>query len=466
MRRIAYTERLEIVRRTNDDRNFFKRTNRPMESQKSTDSWSSLLSQLGVDAPAEELAPVIIEPETQIKELEDHVKPERIEEPVHHEEPEYRSNVSETTTEESKEKRTFLGRFPKINIFGASPKDPLDAVVSGTKPTTKSGEAFTSKKLEKVEPPPGRTIRREAEPITPELPPVAKPVSKGRDPWSMIASQVGNIAVLENDEAEAIAPEPVTSEPVTEQSKTESSRRGRRTPPSMFDDEPVEESKESTAVRSILDADEPKPFADAAERLNSIFDDKPHRNDKEPERREQRQHVRGQRYGEFRQEPAKENDDAVQYREERKFDDQKRGERSSGDRSVRKPERERYGKKEHTEKRERGSRWEAPPKQNDDDFKAESTWNIEEESKPVERSGRRRSRRGERSEQDTSHFREGRTEVATLDDAETFTESGDLDQLHRSIPSWDDAISSIIEANTARRTKRGSEPRRGKSVRR
>ena len=478
-----------------------------MERQTNTDDWSSLLTELGVGTSPQEFAaepaaePVVTASEPPIAETP--IETTSVSE--------FPSPPVEEPKRSGEGKRTFLDRFPKINLFGTSPKDPLDAAVGGTKPLTKPAEAFTSKRLEKVDPP--RTARKESAPgVSPA--PVLASASKGQDPWSLIASQVGSLTAPEAVEEPIVetAPDavpsvvlPTAAEPLKQDSSEESPwekwkieppRRGRSAPPSMFDDEPVEESKESTAVRNILDTNEPKPFADAAERLCSIFDEPPSRNDKEPEQREHHRHVRGQRSNEFRQEPAKERGPAKTdadepYAAQRKLDDRKREERPSDRRNANEPRPERgqrgsrYGKKEYfeTEPRERGFRQSGPVERdrpvsitaNEDDFKTESMWDVEEESKPVERSGRRRSRhsqRTERSEQGSgrspsARHREERDVVIPRDPEDsTFTSSGDFDQLHRNIPSWDDAVSSIIEANTARRTKRGSDQRRGRGVRR
>ena len=470
-----------------------------MDRSTNTDNWSSLLSQLGMETSREEsVAEPAAEPfivETSVSSVEEPPVPEN----TPFEEPK-RSGES---------KRSFFDRFPKVNLFGSPPKDPLDAAVGGRQSTAKPTETFTSKKLEKVDPPYGRT-RREMEP---DVPPVSAPapVSKGNDPWSLIASQVGNLAESEvADEPFGESPRVVTEsadsettkqdfgeEPPREKRRAEPPRRDRRPPPSMFDDAPVEESTEATAVRSILNAEEPKPFADAAERLSSIFGEPPTRNDKEPERHEHRRHVRGQRSDEFRQEtsrernfnrPNRETDDDQREEErnvsERKFDNRKREERSledrTGDEPRPRPERgqrgTRYGKREHFEtERSQGSRGGAPPEREpipsgDDDFKTGSIWDVEEESKPVERSGRRRSRHPERREQGaarSTRIREERESVTDLEDVtgSAVASSGKFEQIHRNIPSWDDAISAIIEANVARHSKRVPDQRRGRGVR-
>jgi len=403
-----------------------------MESNKNTDNWSSLLSQLGVDAPNEEhpVAPLVSEPtaEPEIVELAV-VEPEpRLDDPVS-EPPIVETSAIEESKRNSEGKRTFFDRFPKINLFGTPPKDPLDAVVAGTKPTMKPAETFTSKKLEKVEPPPSRHPRREPEAAAPPTAPPA-PVSKGCDPWSMIASQVGNLTVPEADEVKVdTTPEPVTPEPVTElpwkKPKTEAPQRGRRTPPSMFDDAPVAGSKESTTVRSILDAEEPKPFADAAERLSTIFNDNTDPRPTKP--------------GPRREAPVPRRDEPDSRRDE-------------------------YGSRRHvpdTEKRGRGTRRNEPTNE-------VPMWDIEEESKPVERSGRRRSRHSERSERDTvqpSRFRERQTQSVDAAEDAGFATPNDV-ELHRGIPSWDDAISAIIEANIAKHAKRSPDQCRGRGVRR
>ena len=424
-----------------------------MESNTNTDSWSSILSQLGVDTPDEErsVASSVSEPvaEAVIAEAEPRLKDTVPESPV----------AEPSTIEEPKRsgesRRAFFDRFPKINLFGTPPKDPLDAVVAGTKPTMKPTETFTSKKLEKVDPLPGRPPRREPETATPPVsPPV--PVPKVLDPWALIASQVGNLTVPEVNEP--VTPETVVDQP-WEAPKEDVPRRDRYAPPSMFDGsssvesgEPTAiqtssssqgqeqwsvESKESTAVRTILDTEEPRPFAEAAERLSSIFDDNAvsHNGSRRDEAGR----------ADFRREEGGRHHESESRRNEDGRVDSRRGKSPRRDDPV-------------MEKRGRGSRRDTPPNE-------EPMWDIEEESKPVERSSRRPPRYSERSERETAQphrFRERQKEIADGTEDAVFASSGNFD-LHHSIPSWDDAISAIIEANVARRTKHGSRGRGARS---
>ena len=461
-----------------------------METQKNVDSWSSLHTLLDIDVGTEEQPvtepaekPVVAVLETATVETST-----------------FFVDPPPSPIEDSKKnedgKRPRLDRFPKINLWETPQGDPLEAALGGTKPTVKSGEAFTSKKWEKVESASSHTTRRKEDTI---LPPtsasVEKPVSKGRDPWSMIASQVGCIASSEAFAEEVVehavenivenAIPSVAGPELPEHRKTEDAAlgHGRRPLPSMFDDDPIRESAESTAVRNIFNAVEPKPLADAEKRLSSILDDNPPQNNREPERREQRQHVRGQRNDEFQRTPPREKGDRHEletdvddlHTEERTFDDRKRQERSFRDRNAleRGKRGSRYVKTERfgTEQHDQDSRWDVPDRsvRTDAGDHELNTWDADEESKPVERSGRQRPRRfEERVERSPSRrFREERHESAIRDNREesAFAAPDDFEQTHRSIPSWDEAISAIIEANVARHVKHGPDQRRGRGVR-
>ena len=438
-----------------------------MEAPQNTDNWSSLLSQLGVDVSPENEADVLLHAAVSKPTV---LETSKVSPPL-----ETLPLPKEEPRRGDEGKRTFFDRFPKINLFGPPSKDPLDAFAGGA--ISKPGETFTSKKLEKVEPPPGRAPRRETEGDS-SPPSAPAPVSKGRDPWTLIASQVGSLTVPDEEVPveEAAAVSESQGADCLMEPKFVASRRNRRMPPSMFGDAPAEESEESTAVRNILDAEEPKPFAAAAERLSSILDDRPPRNGRKPE--EQRQHVRGRRGGEFREDAKERGRTARETVADDEFS-RKREEWAPGERGDDdpKPERRsrgsRCGKAEPVEKEKRGqsvlrsaTRERSVQTTGDDDFDVESIWDVEEESKPVERSGRQRSHRPDRS-QDGSQTQRSRRGHDRNVDRENVRDAGvtspcEAEQLHRNIPSWDDAISSIIEANTVRHTKRGTEQRRGK----
>ena len=448
-----------------------------METQKNIDSWASLHSLLDIALPPEEqpVSEPAAEPASVLEAFVVETSAVSAELP----------SLPTAEPHRSEEgKRPRLDRFPKIDLWDAPQEPPLDAVVGEKRPASKSGETFTSKKLEKVELTSVRIAQRETESgFLPAPISAGQPVSKGLDPWSMIASQVGCVAAAEEVAIEEIAVPHVdptfAPEPLGRQEwepEAGPSKPGRRARPSMFDDGAIEESPESTAVRSIFNAEEPKNLADPANILSSILDDPPAQKDRELDRRH---HVRGSRDNGFQRTTTVEGREIGQnpgtgsneFRtEERTFNDRNRRERSvpeRGQRGSRYIKPERHG----VEKRSQDSRRDAPGPLDEDKFHA---WDADTDSKPVERSGRPRSRRMERTvpvertERPPSHrFREDRGNSVTEENSEdfTFASSGDPDHTHRSIPSWSDAIAAIIDANVARHAKRGPDQRRGRGVR-
>lgn len=75
----------------------------------------------------------------------------------------------------------------------------------------------------------------------------------------------------------------------------------------------------------------------------------------------------------------------------------------------------------------------------------EAAWVAEDETQPIERRRGRRSRSSRREES----FRESESRDEAAD-------SADMAQLHRGFPDWEEAVSTVIEVNVARRSQRQS----------
>ncbi|MDR1270753.1 MAG: hypothetical protein LBK82_14650, partial [Planctomycetaceae bacterium] len=137
----------------------------------STDRWSEIASQIGMDNPDVSDSETILENISQKdSDSEANKETETVVENQPEIEPDSLPNsfgkglldVEETTNvaEEVQEipppaqkrdmKKSFFGRFPKINLFGNSTKESLEAVVESVKSPSLSGKSFTSSKLEKV----------------------------------------------------------------------------------------------------------------------------------------------------------------------------------------------------------------------------------------------------------------------------------------------------------------------------
>ncbi len=551
---------------------------------KQTDSWASLHSELGLEtspdvfsetlepaAPAASEAPQTPTPSESAPVAEQHsVVVKTVQAAVDESPSQELPSAAPSSKKGTDPKKTFFDRFPKINLFGTPAKDPLDAVISGSK-AAKPGESFTAKKLEKVDPPPSRASRRgnETEAVVPPTPvQPEKPVSKRQDPWSLVASQIGSVGDQTTPSAEEPRPEAVTKavQPVeTSASQRESvrkadadasvPRRGRRAP-SMFDDVPEPEPQESTAVRSIFDTAERDPLEEEARRLSSIFNDEPADKPSEPKRQPERsrkpehrqeesrqdlyqqesprqeprqkdsprseyprsesrqqdsrqqglQRQRGRRietsHSEIQEKPAT---PAVEDRDETSTPEPKRArpweDRSNRDRGrqdTRNGDRDRDYAKRDSRRDENFEREHVPsvPAKMTNDFdhdEPQAMWDVEDESKPVDRSSRRSRRPEQQSAQErqerpsqpqrpefgterSSRGSRYRNEEASVERSErpgrpersernavepSASLPSDSEQLHKNFPSWDDAISSLVEANIVRHSQRNSD-RRGR----
>lgn len=444
-----------------------------MSPKNQDDSWSLLASELGLEASAEEFqAPVDQEAdqteETATTEVaaasdssdsaelidvpaptEPMVSPEPASDAfgmgILSEEPEQEADPAQP----KESKKTFFGRFPKINLFGTSTRESFDSVVEGAKAPSLSGKSFTSKTLEKLpvssrksepenvapeEPKESRKPKEVREPEESKMPPRAKEKGAGgQDPWSQIASQVGAISSGGPKDVEKEGTKSDSS--ISDSKKRNTRRRGRgraaMASDSIFDESP-RETEESLALKDLIENDPADSTDEEVRRLTSIFEG--------------------------------EDDDIPPRRSARR-----RGRRDSDETTVADPIVPEKRVKEESPKKEargrRGSRYERREESatayepvEDGTLSEGAAWDIEEESKPVERSSRKGRRRGRRSEETDDRAME-----STFDREETVSEPySESATTHRNIPSWDDAIEMLIDGNIARRGQRNSESRRGR----
>ena len=479
---------------------------RMIMSNKNQDHWGSVLADLGLESPlrteevrVEQVKPA--PPETKVAATDSPgiTAAEVTETPRP---PVSAEGVTEPPASRST-KRSFLDRFPKINLFGDQNKKEN----SGKGKPITEGMAFASKKIEKVEVSRGRSERHASEAAATIVDPVVEQKTSEREeaavkpasvivtqmaaPWSTIASQVDSLTTTPKTDAKK------AEHVVASAASDDAEPRNRRRTPSIFDETVPGESDEIVALRSLIDEADTDPFADSKEKLRSLFDEEAAtksdapavfhddlatafstpKTTRRPEDgvREQRREPREERHdrrprgdrtdrndrgGKGERMPDRADDWRPRRDDEHRDRREERGERS--ERS------ERFSDTDSSVPRKRGTRYSS-----DEREIQERTWDIEEESKPVERSSRAR-RRGPRvtdesnesapkDPRDQRRGRGRRDETATeshhdFHDAHASEESVER---HRTIPSWDDAIEGIIVSNIAKHSAR-PEARHGK----
>ncbi|MDR0703698.1 MAG: hypothetical protein LBF88_01790 [Planctomycetaceae bacterium] len=324
------------------------------------------------------------------------------------------------------------------------------------------------------------------------------------DPWSKVASQIGaltvspsllnqeesedlylsdwlEVAEIADDETEKTIEQ---TEKNTEQSvrasrdfnkrgKYHDKRQSRKSLPSMFD-EPMPESEESAALKNLMESEQYDN--DAEKRLRSIFSEEEKAEWTTPNETTPKSQYsidppkqRGKYYGNI--DNHSENQTATF---SRRFDREEESftvNEEHVDRVEEKPRelvRERGRRGTRFEPREtKQEQFSAKNNTDENRFGAAShsenvgaTWDIEEESKPVERfphkHRRGRNLENNSSSKEYSSNREYRTpsdEPTTnaFEPKPTTEEEMDMIQLHKNIPSWDEAIEQLIEHNIARR---------------
>ena len=462
------------------------------ENQKKTsahDSWASLLTELGLEEPAptpeasspEPVATAV--PEQAAQEEHPFEMP-----PVGNERPETQSKPASAEPTEKPERSSFFSMFPKFDLFSSSTKEKVDIAVAGLTESVipavrevqdavqQTLDAVAPKRLEKVD---EEALRRRKEKRKP---------GRKNDPWSVLASQLGVLAQGGNDEdvddhdddeteagaAAAADEKPVAMEKAVVRETTAASReeeprerdrgrrRGDRRRRDSRDDrkaaEPTAEETESrprghgrdrvqspreTFAEELLPPIPTKAFESRpARETTAVNDDLPER---EPEEHRGRRR-RGRRRDEQETEGFGDRRPTVQERDD---DGDDSFENRSRTPNVRDREDEtRPGR------RRRGSRTEeaaeSMPRSNDLE---DSTWDMEDEARPVERGRRGRSRSG-RPPRGVS------APVESSDD--DHYEDTELVQLHQSIPSWGEAVATVVEVNISRRNQRSSGGGRGR----
>lgn len=426
--------------------------------------------------------------------------------------------------EPKEKKKTFFGRFPKINLFGSSSaKESLEDAVEGTKSSALKGKSFTSKTLEKVPVPSGRSERvekPEAESARKigdkvaddtEKPRSDRPAEVPSDPWSQIASQVGVLGGAKP------APASLKTDPKNENTKTQRGRRSRNEEPkadrpdkrragkqqsTFFDDAPGE-NEESLALKNLIDDAETREYDEAARRLSSIFGEgldestgesgsgtpreEDRRKGRETRQRGRRESVSRGASNDVPRGPSRSvsrdtsrgvsrgvsHNEDVSSDANDDWNDRTSFDGGRGDFEQRKP----ASSSEGRVRGRRGSRYvehgvehdvereEAPavPDYHESDLDAETpAWDIEEESQPVERRPRRQ--RGARPDERTAESKRRTPARRSFEPEEENDGAGnelDFSRAQADMPSWDDAISVIIEGNVARHGQR-SDSRRGR----
>lgn len=304
--------------------------------------------------------------------------------------------------------------------------------------------------------------------------PAVASITESLDPWSQIAAQVGNLSGNEprrkpnrqtgkksTEKNAARDAEKTPRESSRNRSERDDSepnrgerRRGKKQLPSMFDNTDGSTPDEVVAVNNLFGSDE--SVDEAADRLDSLFNEGRPR-----DRRDDRSSRRGNRQGdkEKRSEDVSERQTEALPEDASSFGSSSprvRGRRGSryidSDSVSERPvdsERKSYGL----------------PKNTSEDLSEDLPgWDIEEESKPVERRPRgskRNDRRSDRKQSSADDPRQNSKERRDADgDRNTMNRDSDVSAAAKSIPSWDDAISVIIEANRAKHAKRSSDSSR------
>jgi hypothetical protein len=321
------------------------------------------------------------------------------------------------------------------------------------------------------------------------------------DPWSKIASQVEvltispsqpNIDGLDLSDWSEVATIAVAetekeieqTEKNTEQSvhssrdfnkhtKYHHKRQSRKNLPSMFD-EPTPESEESAALKNLMELEQYDN--DAEKRLRSIFSEEEKTEEEkttwttsgETTSKNQYSNNPPKQYGKYYGNTDNNIGNNSENQTERRSDQERKSFTVNEERFNRVEE------KPHELVRERGRRGARfePRETKQEQFNAKNnadenhfgfgsrsenvgtTWDIEEESKPVERLPHKH-RRGRNLENNRSN-REYQTSseeptTNTFETKQTTNEEMDMVQLHKNIPSWDEAIEQLVEHNIARR---------------
>ncbi|MDR3197965.1 MAG: hypothetical protein LBU34_08880 [Planctomycetaceae bacterium] len=391
-------------------------------------------------------------------------------------------------------KKKFFERFPKINLFGTPPvNEPPEPVAEGTKPpVTHFNTENVFLDMEKTS---EKTICTEEH---------TQAIVDILDPWSKVASQIGVLGTSESrtnlessvspgqfsNTSATVETDQNTGQPGGFNTNSNSNppnrqlkyhhdkKRPFRELPSMFD-EPTPESEESAALKNLMETEQDD--TEAEKRLRSIFSEEEQtseltvfeeidprkRNDEFYGYSDDRPKTFSRRSEIEKEQPFAVNEDYSGkndgYFERSGIAERPRESvRERGRRGTRFEQREekteRYAAKSGTkfdtksgneEKRlETATYWEDVP-----------VWDTEtEEPKFAEpEPSYNKHRRGKNIERNRSNKDYRPLPEETTNDIESNTDSyeddsnedNDLIQLHKNIPSWDEAIHHLIENNIA-----------------
>ena len=375
-------------------------TNKNTES----DNWGQLLSEFGIDDQTPEdvtppETPEAIEPTEPFRcsARRSSVSPEPI--PSGDSTPEIADEPSAP-----KEKKSIFSRFPKMPFFGAPPEVSLDSVIEGVKSPSLGGKAFTDNKMEKMPVSQERTDRhkknrREENESTDEP-----------NAWSAVASQIDALASGGD-------------------LKPKSGRRSAKHPVSSMFDDPVPESEESRALKDLM-GEQPNR---REPRRDVFLEEEPDSRQRGRGRRtpqsEEKEGFRGR--GSRYRSPVEVDD--MPESDFEPMEDEVPKTRGSGRRGPRYPE---------GNYRDRGSiRDDAPQEE----------WSEVDAALQAGRNDfpTRESRGGRRQRYDKRRGSE-RMEESRMDQEPLNEEDSGIAVTHGNIPSWDDAIGSIIKDNISK----------------
>ena len=308
----------------------------------------------------------------------------------------------------TKERKTILSRFPKINsFFGVPPQVSLDSVMEGAKSPSLGGKTFTDNKMEKM---PFSQDRQD------------RNVVKRPDALSEVASQIDVLASRS-------------------ETKTRSEERSaKRHVSSMFED-PVHESEEARALKNLM---EEQSHSDKKRRFLE--------EEKDSQRRGQRQYPteegegRGRRQRQYSTDEARgrgsrsrlpvEEDDFSETDfesvDDKPVDDNRTTSRERGRRSSR------YA--------ETGPR---TPEHVRGDTPQEEWSEIDAALQAKNEQPRYRSQRQERVRHDKRRKPDW-TEMPAAEREDSEVEDGGVVSAHGDVPSWEEAISGILSGNITR----------------
>jgi len=360
-----------------------------------SDSWGQLLSDFGIEDhiqanDVEQEKPHAIEP-TGVARSDD------FREELSNSEPEISGESAQP-----KEKKSMFSRFPKINFFGAPPEVSLDSVMEGVKSPSLGGRAFTDNKLEKMPVSQERTDRQDKNRR-------GKKTADEPNTWSTVVSQIDVLASGGN------------TKELTEE------RPAKRVVSSMFD-EPIPESEESRAIKSLIGK---QPSRQEIPNVDFLEDDPDSRQRgrgrRKPMPEDNEVRGRGSRYR-----PPVEVDDDLPESDFKPIDDEipvTRGRRGS-----------RYAENNY---RDREPIRDDTPHEEWSEIDAA----LQGQGKPVQRGGQRQRYDNPRYDK---RRRPERMDEPVINRAPLDEEENSIATIHGNIPSWDEAVGDVIMGNIAR----------------